>query len=419
MKNEERDIYTIPPNFIEGGTLMGGMFKTRNVIEAGILAVLIGGPVLSLHFSLTVRIVILCLTALPFSLVALIGINGNSLSSFFIQLISFLRNRRLLSAEETEDAPKKKSILPSWAKKNQAHQDSVEEQEQPKSRNRFQVDLKQRKVTQFKTFIEEDPVQKPLNPLAEYVPIEKIENGIIYTKDHRYIKVVEVVPVNFMLRSAQEQRGIIYSFISYLKIAPAKVQFKVLTKRADINRHIQMIRKELEQETDPHCRVLQEDYLKLIRQLGSREAVTRRFFLIFEHEEMPGTRRGHEEEEAISSLQTAVRTAANYLRQCGNTVLMPEDEDEATSEILYSILCRKESNTQPFQSKVKQVLSEYIAADRSLDAIPSNEFYAPRKIDFTHSRYVIILLSTDFQFLWVSTRRGKNAPRNIPAKMLI
>ena len=55
MKNEERDIYTIPPNFIEGGTLLGGMFRTRNVVEAGILAVAIGGPVLSLHFSLTVR----------------------------------------------------------------------------------------------------------------------------------------------------------------------------------------------------------------------------------------------------------------------------------------------------------------------------------------------------------------------------
>ena len=39
MKNEERDIYTIPPNFIEGGTLLGGMFRTRNVVEAGILAV--------------------------------------------------------------------------------------------------------------------------------------------------------------------------------------------------------------------------------------------------------------------------------------------------------------------------------------------------------------------------------------------
>ena len=59
MKNEERDIYTIPPNFIEGGSLMGGMFKTRNVIEAGILAVLIGVPIISLLFSLTVRIIIL------------------------------------------------------------------------------------------------------------------------------------------------------------------------------------------------------------------------------------------------------------------------------------------------------------------------------------------------------------------------
>ena len=53
-----------------------------------------------------------------------------------------------------------------------------------------------------------------------------------------YVKVVEVVPVNFLLRSAREQRSIIYSFISYLKIAPVKVQFKALTKRADINRHL-------------------------------------------------------------------------------------------------------------------------------------------------------------------------------------
>ena len=56
--------------------------------------------------------------------------------------------------------------------------------------------------------------QKPacLNPVADYLPIEKVENGIIYTKDHRFVKVVEVVPINFMLRSAREQRNIIYSF---------------------------------------------------------------------------------------------------------------------------------------------------------------------------------------------------------------
>ena len=83
---------------------------------------------------------------------------------------------------------------------------------------------------------------------------------------------------------------------------PVKVQFKVLTKRADIDRHVETVRKELERETDPHCRMLQEDYLRLIQQLGSREAITRRFFLIFEHEELPGTRRGHAAEQAIIEL---------------------------------------------------------------------------------------------------------------------
>ena len=277
MQQDERDIYLIPPNFIEGGTLLGGMFKTRNVVEAGILAAVIGLPVLNLNLSLTTRIIILCLTALPVVLLALVGISGSSLSAFILQFISYLRNRRILSCEGVSSRSTGKSLLPSWAQKNKSEE--TENETQLKSRNRIQFDFKERKVTQFKTFLPPEEENRPLNALADYVPIEKIENGIIYTRDHRYVKVVEVVPVNFLLRSAQEQRSIIYSFISYLKIAPTKVQFKVLTKRADIDRHVETVRKELERETDPHCRLLQEDYLKLIRQLGSREAITRRFFL--------------------------------------------------------------------------------------------------------------------------------------------
>ena len=209
MRQEERDVYVIPPNFIEGGTLMGGMFKTRNTIEAGVLGVLTALPVLQLNLSLTARIIILCLTTLPLVLVALIGIGGESLSQFIIQFISYLRNRRVLDQSGTGS---KKGLLPSWAQKE--HTADPELEELPKSRRRFQVDVKKREVSQHKTFLEREEKVKPLNPLADYVPIEKITHGVIKTRDHRYIKVVEVVPVNFLLRSAQEQRSIIYSFIS-------------------------------------------------------------------------------------------------------------------------------------------------------------------------------------------------------------
>ena len=54
MKSDQLDTYVIPPNFIEGGTLMGGMFKTRNAIEAGILGLAVGVPVFHIiaHVSL-------------------------------------------------------------------------------------------------------------------------------------------------------------------------------------------------------------------------------------------------------------------------------------------------------------------------------------------------------------------------------
>ena len=385
MRQEERDVYIIPPNFIESGTLMGGMVKTRNAVEAGLLGALTALPVLRLSLSLTIRIIILCLTTLPLVLVALIGINGESLSSFAVQFVNYLHNRRVLDQSGTGA---RKSLLPSWVQKDSPASPEVEDL--PKSRRRFHVDMKSWEVSQHKTFLEREEKVKPLNPLADYVPIDKITHGVIKTRDHRYIKVVEVVPVNFLLRSAQEQRNIIYSFISYLKIAPGKVQFKVLTKRADIDRHVEGVRQELAKETDPHCRMLQEDYLRLIRDLGSREAITRRFFLIFEHEPLPGTKRGQEEDEAIASLQTAARTAANYLRQCGNTVLMPEEQDEAVAEILYHILCRRESNEHPFTDKAKRVVAEYLASGRDVGTIPANEFYAPGEIDFTHGRYICI-----------------------------
>ena len=74
MSQEQRDSYVIPPNFIEGGSFFGGLFKARNVVEAVILAAGTGLPILTLSLTLTIRIILLCLTSLPLALLALIGI---------------------------------------------------------------------------------------------------------------------------------------------------------------------------------------------------------------------------------------------------------------------------------------------------------------------------------------------------------
>lgn len=47
MKQEENDLYIIPPNFIESGTLFGGTVKIRNAIEAAIITLGSDFPFLS------------------------------------------------------------------------------------------------------------------------------------------------------------------------------------------------------------------------------------------------------------------------------------------------------------------------------------------------------------------------------------
>ena len=75
--NEERDIYYIPPNFLASGRLFGGMIRARNAIEACVLVLMTGIPIIKLPMSLTVRIIILCLLPLPLGIFGIIGFEGD------------------------------------------------------------------------------------------------------------------------------------------------------------------------------------------------------------------------------------------------------------------------------------------------------------------------------------------------------
>lgn len=106
MRHEENDIYIIPPNFIDTGTVFGGTIKLRNAAEALILSLLIGFPVFHIPATLTTKIIVACLTVLPAALFAVIGINGESLSSFVINFFVYLKNRRIVGLqEETCETP--------------------------------------------------------------------------------------------------------------------------------------------------------------------------------------------------------------------------------------------------------------------------------------------------------------------------
>lgn len=501
---EEQQIALIPRNFIERGTFMGGMFKIRNAIEGTILAIGIAIPVVHLPLSLTIRIIILCMTSLPAAMVALIGIGGESLTAFLMNAVRFLFNRRILYRLDTKpelkgkqrknprqkepktkkNREKKKKLspqpmetathdkevtynMPSSSEegitpdskvaptpaskkkerriydistkrgiKKQAREDirilkfekkqrkkeqakalkvakrekkqRLKAEKQKHKEKLHQDKLAQKEAKRLEKATKKDARSNKKQPdpspsasskkkkrkdmtLEDYLPIDKIANGIIYTTDHRYVKILEIEPINFLLRSAREQQGIIYSFISYLKISPVKLQIKMISKKADINKHLEQAALELSLETNPHCRELQKDYIQFVKKLSSREAVSRRFFLIFEYEPF-NVNRKVEEKEILAALETAAQTAKTFLYQCGNQVVTHDNEDEFTTDVLYTLLNRTLCTEKPLQDRIADVLARYMKEGRQeeLDHIRINEFIAPESVDFRHSNYVRI-----------------------------
>ena len=250
----------------------------------------------------------------------------------------------------------------------------------------------------------------------DFIPIKNLEHGIIETTDGRYIKILEIEPINFMLRSEEEQYEIICSFASWLKISPVYLQFKSITRKADSDKHIAMLRKEMETEESEQCKKLSEGYIRLIKDVGSREALTRRFFLIFRYEEL---RRNENSDygQICSTLLTAEQNARAYFMQCGNNILQPKDPDEATAEILYMFFNRRSCVEEPFHSRVDRIVLDTMAAKNKvigIDPIPHirmAHFIAPRGIDLTHRNY-IIMDGLYYSFLYI---KGNGYPNKVRA----
>lgn len=176
----------------------------------------------------------------------------------------------------------------------------------------------------------------------KWVPVQDIRDGIVVTKDSRYVKILEVMPVNFHLKSLIEQQNIIYYFSGYLKVAPDNLQIKIITQKADIAGYEARMWRFYENEPVASCRAMIEDNIKEVRYLAANEAVTRRFFIVFQHEARMKARAATV--EAIAErLRDEEQTTRRYLDMCGLQVRDVPYADNFQLELLYSLLNRRTS----------------------------------------------------------------------------
>lgn len=399
-QKERYDAFAVPRNFGEDGVSFNGLSR-RNLVEGCILAAGSGLPIIFyLPGSVSLKIILLCFVSLPFFFIGLVGFGGESLSQFLVTVIKFLLRRRKLryyiDTGEPEPAKEKGlAQLKSLFRKKPPHAIRYKRVKPPKKQGKgglFDRLFPSHKPKTEEPTTNEPPKSRKIHHMAQdFFPVADIRNGMIITKDKRYIKVVEIQPINFLLRSADEQRDIILSFAELLRISPVKIQFKSNANRADITKFLENTMGEMRQETNPACIEMDKDYINHIQTIATNNAISRRFFVVFEYEN-PLPAYQPNEKEIQFALESVVRNFRSYLSRCGNSIVEFEketEENEFLLQLFYTLLDHYNTAETSLQDKIDRAFRMRLSGD-NLGEMCTADYACPEELDFTHAKYVVI-----------------------------
>lgn len=235
---------------------------------------------------------------------------------------------------------------------------------------------------------------KTLESTQMWSPIKDILDGIVITKDGKFVQIMEFAPINYALLPKGEQIAIADTFGAIVRMFPKEFHIKVLSRKASVEMHIRNLRNCIAHESNPQCRRLQEQSIEQI-QADAFSGVSRRFFISFPYES-PGGLRRPTWDDIRNDLHLKAQQIASYLgaEPCNNELLSPIGSTEHTMNILYDCMCRTESEFKPFDEKLADIICQHIVEhgfkDDGEKQIPPNDFLCPKRIDRHGFSYIVV-----------------------------
>lgn len=254
-----------------------------------------------------------------------------------------------------------------------------------------------------------------LQSVQNFSPILDIRDGIITTRDGKFVKLLEFSPINFKLRSPEEQAGIVSQFGAMLRTMPTTAHFKVVSKKSDVGKAVAILREHYNEEDNSRCRKLQQEQIETIEITGRERGVSRRFYIAFEYEAQYGLKKKPSFDRIRFELNTMALGIRSGMENCGNECLTPIDkdgEDEWLLSTLYSIFSRGQEEVESFEDHEFRTLARYSMESQEYGDsgnlnVPVNDFIAPALIDTKTSHNYIVVKGSEaapaiyYSFLYI------------------
>lgn len=159
-------------------------------------------------------------------------------------------------------------------------------------------------------------MKEKIQSVQDWIPIKKIfENGIIKLKNKKYIKIIQVYPINFNLKSNLEKEAILNSYKIFLKTCNFDIQILIQSSKLELNQVINNIKENINKENKKFLNEFAEYYFNFIEKYNTvKNSGMKNFYLIISSELQ------EEENIIFEKLNENYLKIKECLFRCGNLV---------------------------------------------------------------------------------------------------
>lgn len=177
-------------------------------------------------------------------------------------------------------------------------------------------------------------IKKQIESVQEWLPYEYfLENGMIQLKNKAYIKILQVSPINFNLKSELEKEAVLNSYKLFLKTCNFNFQIIIQSSKEDLKTHMQYIEKRNDSQK---IKKITQNYMQYIKNLNqNKKSSSKKFYIILKKSNENQIEKIIEEE-----LNEQYFKIKECLARCGNIVKDISTKQEA-KEIIFSFLNKR------------------------------------------------------------------------------
>ena len=164
----------------------------------------------------------------------------------------------------------------------------------------------------------------------EWIPIKNIYNdGIVEIENNKFIKIMQIIPINYNLKSELEKKSILNSYKIFLKTCNFNIQIVIHSSKENLNQHIFKIQNNIQKKENQYLKELSENYISYIKNINiSKKSSTKEYYLIISKDKNQNKKENINYEIIQNELQEKYFKIKECLARCGNAVLEIENEEK-------------------------------------------------------------------------------------------